>query len=179
MRMHIDGIKNMIKDVPDFPRPGVTFKDIGPLLRDPLAFDKTLSYLLRPWYDQQVQRVVGIESRGFVFAAPVANCLGAGFEMVRKPKKLPGELHTTTYDLEYGSDGLALQRGVFQQGERVVIVDDILATGGTASAAHRLVTEAGGVVLGFSFVIELTDLGGRRKLEELLGAGHIDAMIQF
>ncbi len=151
-----------IPDVPDFPSPGIVFKDISPLLADPVAFVAVVDALVEQ--SGPVDKVVGIEARGFILAAPVAYHLGAGFVPVRKPGKLPGPTHETSYDLEYGSNVLQVHRDAFSPGDRVLVVDDVLATGGTAAAAVRLVQQDGGEVVGLSVLLELGPLGGRAAL---------------
>jgi adenine phosphoribosyltransferase len=159
-------LESYIRDIPDFPQKGVMFKDITPLLADPGAFHETIDRLADGYADEGVNKVLGAEARGFIFAAPLAYKLGAGFIPARKPGKLPWETTSATYQLEYGTDSLEMHRDAIVPGDRVVIVDDVLATGGTASAKAALVAENGGVVVGFAFLIELDFLGGRAKLPE-------------
>ena len=158
-------LRSSIRDIPDFPKPGVTFKDITPLLNDPVAFASTVDVLAGAFITAKIDRVLGVEARGFIFAAPVAYRLGAGFVPVRKAGKLPWEIEREEYVLEYGTDLLEVHRDAIKPGERVLIVDDVLATGGTAAATTRLVQRLGGVVAGIGFVIELAFLDGRRKLQ--------------
>lgn len=153
-----------IRDIADFPKPGVVYKDITPLLADPAALEQTVAALTRSFEGCPVDKVVGIEARGFILAAPVALRLGAGFVPVRKAGKLPWQVLSDTYDLEYGSDTLEIHRDALAPGERVLMVDDVLATGGTASAAVRLVHALGAETVGFACVIELGFLSGREKL---------------
>jgi adenine phosphoribosyltransferase len=160
-------LKEHIRDIPDFPRPGVAFKDITPLLADGEALAACVDALANHFDDRSVDKVVGIEARGFIVAAPVAVRLGAGFIPVRKPGKLPWEVVTETYQLEYGIDSLEIHRDAVAPGERILIVDDVLATGGTAAATARLVGELGATVAGFGCIIELAFLDGRRKLGDL------------
>ncbi|MGE0877573.1 MAG: adenine phosphoribosyltransferase [Acidimicrobiia bacterium] len=155
-----------IRDVPDFPKPGVTFKDITPLLADVDAFRFSVDALADHFAGDQVDRVVGIEARGFILAAPLAYRIGAAFVPVRKAGKLPWTVAREEYDLEYGSDRLEMHRDGVLPGERVLIVDDVLATGGTASAALRLVEGLGAHVMGLAFLIELAFLGGRANLAD-------------
>jgi adenine phosphoribosyltransferase len=155
-----------IRDIPDFPRPGVVFKDITPLLAHADAFRTTIDGLVEGHKGADVDLVLGIEARGFVFAAPVADRLGAGFVPVRKAGKLPWELEQEEYELEYGTDLLEIHRDAISDGQRVLIVDDVLATGGTAAATIRLVERLGGTVAGLEFVIELGFLSGRTKLAD-------------
>jgi adenine phosphoribosyltransferase len=157
-------LRRAIRDVPDFPRPGILFKDITPILGDPGLFRETVGALAHPFREDRVSKVLGIESRGFVFGPPLALELGAGFAPARKPGKLPRETVRETYALEYGSDALEIHRDAFLAGERVLVVDDLLATGGTARAAVRLAEAVGAEVVGVAFVVELEFLGGRTKL---------------
>lgn len=154
----------LIRDVPDWPEPGVTFKDLTPLLADPRAFAQVVDRLAEPHLGAAITKVVGIEARGFVVAAPVAHRLGAGFVPARKPGKLPRPTVTEEYALEYGTDRLELHTDAIDPGERVLIVDDVIATGGTAAAAARLVESLGGEVAGLTFVIELGFLHGADRL---------------
>ena len=158
-------LMDKVRDIPDFPQPGVVFKDITPLLGDPTAFTFVVDHLAEHFAGQTVTKVVGIEARGFIVAAPVAHRLGAGFVPVRKPGKLPWAIEAQEYELEYGTDLLEVHRDAVHPGERVVIVDDVIATGGTAAAAVRLVERLGGEVVGLGFIIELAFLGGARRLE--------------
>lgn len=160
----------LIRDVPDFPRPGVLFKDITPLLADPEAFGAVVEALAGFGRDADggsVDKVVGMEARGFIFAAPVALALGAGLVPVRKPGKLPGETHALSYSLEYGEATLELHRDAIAPGERVLLVDDVLATGGTMEATRRLVEQCGGTVTGAAVLLELSFLDGRAALGDL------------
>ncbi len=153
-----------VRDIPDWPEPGIVFKDITPLLAAPDAFAATVDALAAPYAGQPIDKVCGIEARGFVFAAPVAYHHVAGFVQVRKAGKLPWEIEREEYALEYGTDLLEIHRDAVHPGERVLIVDDVIATGGTAAATARLVERLGGIVCGFAFVLELGFLGGRSKL---------------
>ena len=157
-------LKRIIRDVPGFPRAGIVFKDITPILADPALFRETLEALGRPFKGGSVEKVLGIESRGFIFGPPLAVQLDAGFVPARKPGKLPRETISETYALEYGSDALEIHRDALRIGERVLVVDDLLATGGTAAAAARLVERQGAEVVGVAFVIELEFLKGRDRL---------------
>ena len=161
----MDELKVHIREVPDFPKPGILFYDITTLLQHPLALRKAVDSFVWMFADRQIDKVVGIESRGFMFGPIVAYNLNAGFVPVRKPGKLPYEKIRESYDLEYGSDAVEMHKDAVKPGERVLIVDDLIATGGTAHAAARLVEAAGGTVSGFGFIIELTFLPGRQKLE--------------
>ena len=158
-------LRTRIRDVPDYPKPGVIFKDITPLLADATAFRDALDVVGAPYVDRVVDKVIGVEARGFVIAAPLARQFRAGFVPVRKVGKLPWEIESEEYELEYGTDLLEVHRDGVGPGEKVLIVDDVLATGGTASATVRLVERLGGEVLGLTFLIELAFLGGREKLE--------------
>ncbi|MCU1236925.1 MAG: adenine phosphoribosyltransferase [Candidatus Solibacter sp.] len=157
-------LKSLIREVPDFPKPGILFYDITTLLKDPAGFRGVIDGLKDHYRDTKVDTVLGIEARGFIFAPALAYALGAGFVPVRKPKKLPSECVRITYDLEYGTDTLEMHKDAVGHGHRVLIVDDLLATGGTASAAAHMVQDAGGIVVGLGFVIELTFLSGRARL---------------
>ena len=157
-------LEGLVRDVPDFPKPGVVFKDVTPLWADVSAFRFSIDAIVDHFAGVDIDRVVGIEARGFVLAAPVAYRFGAGFVPVRKPGKLPGETVSEVYELEYGTDQLEVHRDGLVAGQRVLIVDDVLATGGTAAACVRLVEGLGGVVVGLGFLIELAFLNGREKL---------------
>jgi adenine phosphoribosyltransferase len=158
-------LRRLIRDVPDFPEPGIGFKDIAPLIADVDAFRFCVDALADRFAGATIDRIVGIESRGFLFAAPLAYRFGAGLVPVRKPGKLPGPVETVEYQLEYGSDRLEIQSGAVGPGSRVLIVDDVLATGGTAAATASLVEGLGAEVVGLGFVIELGFLHGRQRLE--------------
>ncbi len=153
-----------VRDVVDYPRSGIVFKDITPLLGAPDAFRATVDALAEPYAGIRVDKVIGIEARGFVFAAPVSYGLHAGFVPVRKPGKLPWQIERQEYELEYGTDLLEIHRDAIEPGEQVLVVDDVIATGGTAVATATLVERLGGVVVGFAFVLELGFLHGRDKL---------------
>ena len=157
-------LKKLIREIPDFPKPGILFYDITTLLKDKDGLKGVIDGLCRQYENAEVDVVVGMEARGFIFAPALAYALKAGFVPVRKPRKLPGEVVSITYDLEYGNDTLQVHKDAIGQGTRVLIVDDLLATGGTAAATARLVDQMGGTVAGIGFVIELTFLNGRRKL---------------
>jgi adenine phosphoribosyltransferase len=161
--MKIEELRNFIRDVPDFPKPGIIFKDITPLLADARALAATVDHLAEP-YLGRVDLVLGIESRGFIVGAPVAYRLGVGMTIVRKPGKLPYHRLAQKYDLEYGSDALEIHQDAVSPDNRVLIVDDLLATGGTAQAAIALVNALGGQVVGCEFIIELGFLKGRERL---------------
>lgn len=171
----MDDLKAHIREIPDFPKPGILFYDITTLLQNPLALRMTVDRFVWLFAQRRIQKVVGIESRGFMFAPIVAYDLNAGFVPVRKPGKLPAEKVRETYSLEYGNDVLEMHRDAIQPGEHVLIVDDVVATGGTAAATARMVESLGGVVAGFGFIIELTFLDARKKL-----AGYeVASLIQY
>jgi len=153
-----------IRDIPDFPKPGIVFKDVTPLLADPEAFAHAVQALSAPYCDLGVDKVVGIEARGFILAAPVALACGAGFVPARKAGKLPSSRRGVSYELEYGSETVELHDDAFAAGDRVLIVDDVLATGGTAAATIELVESLGGEVVGLAFLIELGFLAGADRL---------------
>lgn len=161
----MDNLKQLIREVPDFPKPGILFYDITTLLKNAEGLRVVIDQLKDQYRDTRVDTVIGIEARGFIFAPALAYALGAGFIPVRKPKKLPAVCVSVTYDLEYGTDTLQMHRDAVGNGHRVLIIDDLLATGGTASAVARMVEQMGGIVAGLGFVIELDFLEGRKKLE--------------
>lgn len=158
-------LKNLIREVPDFPKKGILFYDITTLLKDAAGFRRVIDGFSEIFRDQKIDLVCGIEARGFIFAPTLAFALGAGFVPVRKPKKLPSETEKVTYDLEYGTDTLEIHKDAITPGQRVLLVDDVLATGGTAAAVVRLIRQLQGYLVGAAFVIELDFLGGRKKLE--------------
>ncbi len=160
----LDLIQSKIRDIPDFPKPGILFKDITPLLADHAAFTACLSLFEERYRSLAPDAVVGIESRGFIFGAALAARLGAAFVPARKPGKLPWKTERVEYSLEYGTDSLEMHVDAVEAGEKVVIIDDLMATGGTAAATKALVEKLGGVVIGAGFVIELAFLGGGKKL---------------
>jgi adenine phosphoribosyltransferase len=164
--MQIEEIRSLIRDVPDFPEPGIVFKDITPVLADPIAFSTIIDLIVVHFGRGNVDKVVGIEARGFILGAPVAYHFGAGVIPVRKAGKLPSETEGEEYDLEYGTATLEIHRDAVTPGERVLVVDDVLATGGTARAAVNLVERIGGNVCGVACLIELGFLGGREKLRD-------------
>jgi adenine phosphoribosyltransferase len=161
----MDDLKKLIREVPDFPKPGINFYDITTLLKHPDGLRQTVDALAAEYDGEKVDTVIGVEARGFIFAPALAYHLGAGFVPVRKPKKLPAECASISYDLEYGQDTLEIHRDAVGNGHRVLIADDLLATGGTARAVCDLVEELGGTVAGLVFVVELEFLPGRQKLE--------------
>lgn len=168
-------ILDNIRDIPDFPKPGILFKDITPLLANPAAFGHVIELLSAHYKTMQISKVIGIESRGFIFGAPLAYSIGAGFVPVRKPGKLPHKTLKESYELEYGFDSIEIHEEDIQPGERVLVMDDLLATGGTAAAVGRLLEKLQAEVVSFAFLIELTFLNGRRKL-----AGHeVFSIVQY
>jgi len=171
----LDAVRLAIRDVPDFPKPGVVFKDITPILADPRLFRQVIDALAERWRAERVQKIIGIESRGFVFAAPLAYALGAGLTIVRKPGKLPWRTISEAYALEYGEAVLEIHEDAFLPGERVLVVDDVLATGGTAEAVGRLVERQRAVLVGYSFVVNLAFLGGAARL----GEDRVHALLGF
>jgi adenine phosphoribosyltransferase len=160
----MDHLKTLIREVPDFPKPGVLFYDITTLLKNAEGLHSLIDELGSGYGNQRIDKVIGIEARGFIFAPAVAYALKAGFVPVRKPKKLPAATERVEYQLEYGTDALEIHKDAVEPGEHVLIVDDVLATGGTAAAVTRLVENLGGKVAGLGFVIELDFLHGREKL---------------
>jgi len=167
-------LESFIRDVPDFPKQGIIFKDITPLLASPEAFRDTCDRLTQPFSDKCVTKVIGIESRGFIFGTPVAERLGVGFVPIRKPGKLPAKTVSQSYQLEYGTDTIEIHADGIAPGEKVLLIDDLLATGGTMAAAADLVAKLGGQVVGIAFVIELCFLAGRDKLR----GQNVEALIQ-
>jgi adenine phosphoribosyltransferase len=168
-------LKSKIRHVPDFPKPGILFYDVTTLLREPEGFRAAIDQVVAPFNDRGITLVVGIESRGFILGAAVADRIGAGFVPVRKLGKLPSVRVRATYDLEYGTDSLEMHQDAIERGQRVLIVDDLLATGGTARATVDLVKQIGGVVEAVAFLIELTALNGRGKLP----GEQIHAVLQY
>lgn len=172
----VDKIKDAIRDIPDFPKPGILFKDITPVLKDPVLFNNVIDYFYQQLREKRVQYVVGIESRGFILGAALAYKLGAGFVPVRKKGKLPGLVEQHEYDLEYGSDTIEIHADAIEPGARVVLIDDLLATGGTAAASITLLEKLQADVIGIMFMIELGFLNGRDRLPALIPT---HAMMQF
>lgn len=152
------------RSIPNFPKPGVTFQDIGPILNNPDLWKRVVRDIANACRDKQITRVVGIDARGFLVGIAVAMELGVGFVMARKPSKLPGEKWSVSYGLEYGKDCLEMSKGAIQPGDQVLVVDDLLATGGTAEAVDKLVLLEGGIAVCFAFIVELTTLKGRQRL---------------
>jgi adenine phosphoribosyltransferase len=168
-------LRARVRDVPDFPRPGILFRDLTPLMGDGAAMRETIDLLSEAVVRHRPELIVAIESRGFIFGAPVAASLGIGFVPVRKPGKLPHKTRQRSYDLEYGTDALEMHADAVVQGARVVVVDDLLATGGTAAATIELVREIGGKVIGAAFVVELELLRGRKRLGDVA----VDALLKY
>ena len=158
-------LKEKIRVIPNFPKPGISFKDITTLLKDGEALRESIKRMADYFKDSGIDMIVGVESRGFILGAPLACEMGLGFTLIRKPKKLPGEVLSVEYDLEYGTDSLEIHADAFPEGTRVLVVDDLLATGGTIDAAIELINKLGGEVAGLAFLIELSYLGGREKLQ--------------
>ncbi len=171
----MDDLKQYIREVPEFPKPGILFYDITTLLQNPRALRMTVDRFSWMFTDRHIQKVVGIESRGFMFAPGVAYNLNAGFVPVRKPGKLPYETIRQSYDLEYGTDAVEMHKDAVKEGEHVLIIDDLVATGGTALAAAKLVESLGGIVAGMGFIVELTFLPGREKLKGY----KVESLIQY
>jgi adenine phosphoribosyltransferase len=171
----MDDLKSHIREIPDYPKPGILFYDITTLLAHPWALRTTVDRFVEMFMDHKVDKVVGMESRGFMFGPILAYNLNAGFVPVRKPGKLPGDVIEETYELEYGSDTLEMHQDGIVKGERVLIVDDLIATGGTAVATAKLVESLEGEVVGLGFIIELTFLDGRQKL----GGYEVESLIQY
>ena len=163
----MDDIKSLIREVPDYPKPGILFYDLTTVLKDKQGFHSLVDQLCGHYDGHKIDKVAGIEARGFIFAPALAYRLGAGFVPVRKPKKLPAKTRAVSYALEYGTDSLELHEDAVQRGDRVIICDDLLATGGTAAATVKLVQQLGGIVDGAAFAVELTFLNGRKKLPGL------------
>jgi adenine phosphoribosyltransferase len=168
-------VEALIRDVHDYPQEGIVFKDLTPVLAAPEALEQGVQAIIDPYRDAAIDRVVGIEARGFLFAVPAALELGAGFVPARKPGKLPHETVSVSYALEYGTGSLEMHVDAIEKGQRVLIVDDLLATGGTADAARQLVIAAGAEVVGFSFLVELDFLAGRRRLD----GARIESLVHF
>ena len=170
-------IESLIRTIPHYPRPGVMFRDITTLLKDPVGFRLTVNELLRRYRDRRVDKIAAIESRGFIIGAPLAFELGAGFVPLRKKGKLPAQTVGQDYELEYGADRIEMHVDAILREERILLVDDLLATGGTAEASCKLIESAGGQVVECCFVIDLPDLGGRRRLQDQGYAVH--ALVEF
>ncbi|OGI16953.1 MAG: adenine phosphoribosyltransferase [Candidatus Melainabacteria bacterium RIFOXYA2_FULL_32_9] len=169
-------VKAKIRDVIDFPKPGIVFKDITTAIKDPETFSRIIDYLTNEYKDAGIDYVAGIESRGFIFGAPLAYKLGAGLVIIRKPGKLPAAVEQVSYELEYGTDTVEIHSDAIEPGKKVLIIDDLLATGGTSGAACELVRKVGGVTAGIAFVVELSFLNGREKLPEDI---KVTSMVQY
>lgn len=167
MTTQLDLIKSSIKSIPNYPKEGIIFRDITSLLEVPSAFKATIDLIVEQYRNKGISKVLGTESRGFIFGAPVALALGLPFELVRKPKKLPRETISQSYQLEYGQDTLEMHVDAISEGDNVLIIDDLLATGGTVEATVKLVQRLGGVVKHAAFVINLPELGGEKRLNNL------------
>ncbi len=171
----MEQLKDIIRDIPDFPKKGILFKDITTLLADAASYQKMIDLLSHRYTGQRIDKVVGVEARGFIIGAALAYKLGAGVVLVRKPGKLPGETFSKSYDLEYGTDTLEIHIDSIKKGERILIADDLLATGGTASAVVDMVTDMGGDIVECCFMVELEFLNGRQRLPE----GKTFSLLQF
>lgn len=174
-RKPLDGLYGAIRDVPDFPKPGILFRDITPLLLDAKLFGRAVRGMTEPFKKRLIDCVLAVESRGFILGAPIALALDAALVLARKPGKLPWKRHRVEYELEYGTDAIEIHEDSIRRGQRVLLVDDVLATGGTASAAIRAVEQAGGKLVGVSFLIELTALEGRRRL----GKAKVESLLTY
>lgn len=173
--MDIQDLQSLIRDIPDFPKPGILFRDITTLLQHPQGFRSTIDLLAQRCGELSPEYILGMESRGFIFGTAVAYQLNCGFIPVRKPKKLPAPVYQVSYDLEYGQDQLEMHQDALKNGDRVVVVDDLIATGGTAKATAELIEQAGAILAGFVFVIELEALQGRKNLPDV----PISSLIQY
>lgn len=164
MTTAVNQLRSLVRNVADFPKPGIIFRDITTLIRDPQALQNTVRLMAEPFRDKGIEMVAGIESRGFIFGAAIAMELDAGFIPIRKPGKLPSDTSSESYELEYGTDTIEIHTDAIEPGQKILMVDDLLATGGTMGAACRLVERLGGQIAGVSFLIELEFLGGRKKM---------------
>ena len=171
----VDSIADRIRDVPDFPKKGILFKDITPVLSDIDTLRASIKEMAAPFMDFEIDVVVGIESRGFIFGAPIADVLNCSFVPVRKPGKLPWKTESVSYELEYGTDALEIHEDAITEGQNVLIVDDLLATGGTAEATCKLVSKLGGNIKGLSLLIELEGLNGRKRLNQY----NVHSLVQY
>ncbi len=171
----IDAIADRIRDVPDFPKKGIVFKDITPVLSDISTLRASVKKMAAPFMDLKIDVVIGIESRGFIFGAPIADILSCSFVPVRKPGKLPWKTESVPYELEYGTDALEIHEDAVTEGQNVLLVDDLLATGGTAEATCKLVSKLGGNIKGLSVLIELEFLNGRKKLNQY----NVQSLVQY
>jgi adenine phosphoribosyltransferase len=175
----LERIRSLVRDIPDFPKPGILFRDITTVLRDPVAWRATVDQLCDAVDAWDFDMVVGIESRGFILGSAIAYQLGVGFVPVRKRGKLPGPVHSVEYALEYGLDSLEIHRDALTAGHRVLVVDDLLATGGTAAATARLVAECGAQVAGIAFLVELEALGGRAAVTAVAPQAELTALLAY
>ncbi|MEM9213558.1 MAG: adenine phosphoribosyltransferase [Cyanobacteria bacterium P01_F01_bin.150] len=169
-------LKHLIRDIPDFPKSGIIFRDITTLLQNPNGLKFVIDSFVSRFSDHKIDYVVGTESRGFIFGTPLAYALGVGFVPVRKPGKLPSSVYSASYELEYGTDTLEIHQDAFDAGSQILIVDDLMATGGTAAATAELVKKVGGYLVGFGFVIELTALQGRSQLPS---GSLVETLVQY
>lgn len=168
-------VESKVRDIVDFPKKGIVFRDITTAVKDAKAMQFMIDFLVQQYEDKKIDYVAGIESRGFIFGAPLAYKLGAGFILIRKPGKLPADTISQEYELEYGTDKIEMHADAVEPGKNVLVIDDLLATGGTVDAACKLIKKAGANVVGAGFIIELSDLGGRKKLEGI----DVTSMIQY
>ena len=168
-------VESKVRDIVDFPKKGIVFRDITTAVKDAKAMQFMIDFLVQQYEDKKIDYVAGIESRGFIFGAPLAYKLGAGFILIRKPGKLPADTISQEYELEYGTDKIEMHADAVEPGKNVLVIDDLLATGGTVDAACKLLKKAGANVVGAGFIIELSDLGGRKKLEGI----DVTSMIQY
>ena len=175
INQQLEYVKSRVRSVNDFPKKGIVFRDITTVLKEPEALKITVDYLCDQFKDTKIDYVAGIESRGFIVGMPMAYKLNAGFVPIRKPKKLPAPTYSQSYELEYGTDTIEIHKDAIFEGANVLIADDLLATGGTAEAAYKLIKKAGGNVVGIAFLIELLELGGRKKLD----CGKIVSMLKY
>lgn len=171
-----DLVKAKIRDVVDFPKPGIVYKDITTAIKDPETFRRIINFLTEKFKDSNIDYIAAIESRGFIFGAPLAYNLGAGLVIIRKPGKLPATVEKASYDLEYGSDTIEIHKDAIEPGKKVLIIDDLLATGGTSKAAYELVSKLGGETVAMAYVIELSFLNGKNNLPKDV---EVVSMIQF
>ncbi|DAA98168.1 TPA: adenine phosphoribosyltransferase [Candidatus Gastranaerophilales bacterium HUM_9] len=176
--MQLEDVKKTIRIVPDFPKKGIQFLDITTGVKNAEALNAMIDYLYEQFKDKNIDYVAGIESRGFIFGAPLAMKLNAGFVMIRKPNKLPANTISESYDLEYGKDTIEIHADAIEEGKRVVVIDDLLATGGTACAACNLIKKVGGIVEAAAFIIELTPLNGAKKITEETGV-NVVSMLKY
>jgi adenine phosphoribosyltransferase len=172
---NLSEIKSLIRTVPDFPKPGIMFRDVSTLIKDAGGFDRTIKGMVNCFKDMNVDKVVAIESRGFILGAPVAQALGTGLVMARKPGKLPAEVEELEYQLEYGTDKIQIHKDAISRGDRCLVIDDLLATGGTANATCQLVEKLGGVVIACGFVVNLPELKGTERLARY----HTSWLVEF